>query len=426
MLLMQIFAVTVFAACLTLISSEKINRAIVALVGAAIIVLVGIVSQEQAIEAIDFNTLGLLIGMMIIVSIFSKTGLFEYLAIRVIKTTKGNPVTTLVSLSLLTAVLSAFLDNVTTILLIAPVTMFIAQILQVSPIPYIIAQILFSNIGGTATLVGDPPNIIIGSAAGFSYMDFIYNVAPAIVVILFICTFVIIQMFRKQITESKVDTSKLEKLDPNKAIKDVPLLKKSIFVFCLTMIGFFTHSIFHLEAATIALAGAALHLLLTVDEPDHVFKEVEWNTIFFFSGLFILVSGLEHVGIIELIAEKILEVTEGNELVTSMFILWFSGLSSGFVDNIPITTVMVTLIDDIGQTGIDTLPLWWSLSLGACLGGNLTLIGASANIVGADICNKSNNPISFAKFMKYGFTITIISFIIASIYVYLRFFIMPV
>ncbi len=418
----QIVALVLFAISLIIISSEKINRSIVAMIGAAIVVMVGIVTQERAIEAIDFNTLGLLIGMMIIVSISSKTGFFEYLAIRVIKFTEGNPVKTLLALSLLTAVLSAFLDNVTTILLIAPVTMFVAQILRLSPIPFIIAQILFSNIGGAATLVGDPPNIIIGSAAGLSYVDFIVNVGPAVVVIMAVMTFMLLWFFKKDVSGTTIDTAQIEKLDPDKALKDMTLLKKCFFVFVLTMIGFFTHSIFHLEAATIAMAGAALLLLLTVEHPDDIYKEVEWNTIFFFSGLFILVSALEEVGIIELIAEHVIDITGGNELTTSLFILWFSGLASGFVDNIPITTVMVTLIKDLGATGIPTNALWWSLSLGACMGGNMTLIGASANIVGADICHKSNYPISFMKFLKYGVITSIISFIISSIYVYLRFF----
>lgn len=421
-MIVQVIALALFALSLIIISSEKINRSIVALVGAAIVILIGIVTQERAIESIDFNTLGLLIGMMIIVSISSKTGFFEYLAIKVIRATKGNPMKTMVSLALLTAVLSAFLDNVTTILLIAPVTMFVAQILQLSPIPFIISQVLFSNIGGTATLVGDPPNIIIGSAAGLSYMDFILNTAPIVVVLLIVMTPLLMWFFRKDLVGNKVDMEQINKLDPRKALKDPVLIAKCAFVFALTMVGFFTHSIFHLEAATIAMAGAALLLLLTVEHPDDIYKEIEWNTIFFFSGLFILVSSLEEVGIIELVAEKMIAVTGGNEMITSMIILWFSGLASGVVDNIPITTVMVTLIQDIASTGMDPNALWWSLSLGACLGGNMTLIGASANIVGADIAHKSNHPISFLMFLKYGAITSIISFVIASVYVYARYF----
>lgn len=420
----QILAVVLFVLSLVVISSEKINRSIVALVGGALAILMGLVSQEFAIHHIDFNTLGLLIGMMIIVSIFAKTGLFEYLAIKVVKQTKGNPVKTLVWLSLLTAVLSAFLDNVTTILLISPVTMFVAQILRLSPIPFIISQILFSNIGGTATLVGDPPNIIIGSAAGFSYMDFILNTAPIATIMTFIAIALIIMFFKKDIIDSKPDLKQIEALDPKKAIKDIPLLKKCMFVFILTMVGFFTHSIFHLEAATIAMSGAALLLLLTVAHPDEVYKEIEWNTIFFFIGLFVLVSSLESVGVINLLAEKVIAITQGDELATAMLMLWFSGIASGVVDNIPITTVMVSIIKDLGATGIDTTSLWWSLSLGACFGGNMTLIGASANIVGADICHKSNHPISFLTFMKYGFITALISFVISSGYIYVRYFLL--
>jgi Na+/H+ antiporter NhaD/arsenite permease-like protein len=255
-------------------------------------------------------------------------------------------------------------------------------------------------------------------------MDFIFNTAPVVLIIMIVMTFVIFAFFRKDLLGIHVDMKKIEKLDPSKAIKDKPLLLKCFFVFLLTMIGFFTHSVFHLEAATIAMAGAALLLLLTVEHPDDIYKEIEWNTIFFFSGLFIMVHSLEAVGLIEKVAEGLISLTGGNEMITALLILWFSGIASGIVDNIPITTVMVTVIKDLAATGIDPTALWWSLSLGACFGGNMTLIGASANIVGADICHKSNYPISFLKFLKYGAITSIISFVISSVYVYLRYFVL--
>lgn len=420
----QIFALGLFVLALGIISTEKIHRSIVAAVFAAFAIVFGFIHQESAIHAIDFNTIGLLVGMMIIVSIFAKTGFFEYLSLYVIRATKGSPMKILIALSLLTAVLSALLDNVTTILLIAPVIIFIAKTLKVSPLPLVLSAIFFSNIGGTATLIGDPPNVIIGSAANFSFMDFIVNVTPAVVFILAASVPIIYFYFRKQLAVSGVNTKQIMKLEPSKAIRDHAMLKKVFIVFGLTLIGFFTHAVFHLEAATIALAGAAVLLLLTARHPDDIYKEVEWGTIFFFLGLFVLVGMLEEVGVITLAAEKILEVTHGDALKTSMLMLWFSGISSGLVDNIPITTVMVGLIKDIGHTGIDTTPLWWSLSLGACLGGNTTLIGASANVVGADICSKNGTPISFVTFVKYGVLMSLVSFVLASVYIWLRYFIL--
>lgn len=422
----QIIALIIFAVSLLIISTEKINRSIVALIGAAVVIIFGFIDQHHAIKAIDFNTIGLLIGMMILVAISSRTGFFEYLAISVIKATKGRPIWILVSLALLTALLSAFLDNVTTILLISPISLFVAQILRTSPVPFIVSQILFSNIGGTATLVGDPPNIIIGSAAKLSYMDFIIHVTPAVLAIILVLTPLLAFLFRRRIPKKAMTKQQLDQLDPQKALKDKPLLIKTGIVFSLVMIGFFVHSIFHLEAGTIAMAGAALLLLLTVKHPDDIYKEVEWTTIFFFTGLFVLVGALEEVGIIELVAEQVMHITRGDVLTTSMFILWFSGIASGFIDNIPITTVLVNLIKDLQVSGIDVSTLWWSLSLGACLGGNMTLIGASANVVGADICNRTEYKMTFVKFLKYGVLTSLISFAIASAYIYIRYFMLKV
>jgi len=418
----QLLTIGFFVLALGIISLEKVHRSIIAAVFAALVILLGIVDQETAVHAIDFNTIGLLVGMMIIVSVFAKTGFFEFLSLYVIRAMRGEPIKILIALSLLTAVLSAFLDNVTTILLIAPVIIFIAKSLRLSPLPFIISAIFFSNIGGTATLIGDPPNVIIGSAAGFSFMDFIVNVAPAVVFILVASVPIIYFYFRNQLVVSKTAARQVMKLEPVKAIADFGMLKKVLAVFLLTLVGFFTHSIFHLEAATIALSGAALLLLITARHPDEIYEKVEWGTIFFFLGLFVLVGALESVGIIELAASELLRITDGNPMMTAFLMLLFSGIASGIVDNIPITTVMVGLIRDIGHTGIDTTPLWWSLSLGACLGGNTTLIGASANVVGADICSKNGTPIRFVTFIKYGFLVSLVSFILATIYIYLRFF----
>lgn len=415
-------AVAVFIAAYGLIMSEKIHRTVVALGGAVIIIVLGILTQEEAITGVDFNTIGLLIGMMIIVGITRRTGVFEYLAIKAAKVAKGDPVKILVLLTLITAVLSAFLDNVTTVLLIVPVTFAITSRLKINPLPFLLCEVIGSNIGGTATLIGDPPNIMIGSATGLGFMDFIINLAPVIIVVLAITVVLMVLLYKKSMTVSENDKKLVMELNEFESITDSALLKKCLVVLAITIIGFFLHQALHLESASVAIAGAVLLMLVTRTDPEEVFHTVEWPVLFFFVGLFILVEGLVQTGVIKYLAEQVIAVTDGNYTLTAMLILWFAGISSAFVDNIPMVAAMIPLLKDIGMlSGIPMDPLWWSLALGACLGGNGTLIGASANVVVAGIAERNGVPITFWGFTKVGFPLMIVSLIISTAYVYLRY-----
>ena len=418
-----IFATAVFLISYAIIISEKIHRTVVALFGAMLVIIGGVIHQEKAVEAIDFNTIGLLVGMMIIVGIARNSGLFEYLAVRAAKHSKGDPVKIMVSLSLITAILSAFLDNVTTVLLIVPITFSIAKALEVNPMPILLAEVLSSNIGGTATLIGDPPNIMIGSATGLGFMDFVVNLAPVIIVIQIVTVLLLKMIYGKQLITREELKQNILKLDPGDEIKDMVLLKKSLFVIFLTIAGFLVHQYVHLESATIALGGAALLLLITRDEPEHALQAVEWPVIFFFAGLFILVGALEHVGVIEWVAKESLKLTGGAMLPTGMLILWLSAIASAFIDNIPFVATMIPLIQDMGRLGgiADLNPLWWSLSLGACLGGNGTIIGASANVVVAGMAEKRGYKWTFIGFMKVAFPLMLVSIVISTVYLYFFF-----
>jgi Na+/H+ antiporter NhaD/arsenite permease-like protein len=419
-----IVAIAIFLVIYALIISEKIHRTIVAMVGGILMVAVGIVDQEAALHHIDFNTLGLLIGMMIIVSITAETGLFKFIAVWAAKKAKGNPVNILIVLILITAIGSAFLDNVTTILLMVPVTFSITRQLRVSPMPYIMTQIIASNVGGTATLIGDPPNIMIGSAVSeLTFMAFINNLAPiaAIVLIVYIPLFILI--FRKQLKTTPELRSSIMRMDERELITDHKLLYKSLIALGLTILGFFLHQALHLESATVALAGAFLLLVLTGEHTmEEAFRKVEWTTIFFFVGLFVLVAGLVETGVIAKLAAQAIEWTGGNVTAASMLILWMSAIASAFLDNIPFVATMIPMIQEMGNMGVDNLePLWWSLALGACLGGNGTLIGASANLIAAGMAGKEGHPISFVKFMKLAFPLMLLSIVLSSVYIYLRY-----
>jgi Na+/H+ antiporter NhaD/arsenite permease-like protein len=420
-----VLAVAVFLVTYALIISEKIHRSVVALTGAMIVIFFGVIHQEEAIRAIDFNTIGLLVGMMIIVGITRRTGVFEYLAIKAAKLAKGDPWHILLFLSIITMVFSAFLDNVTTVLLIVPVTFSLTASLNLNPVPFLISQILASNIGGTATLIGDPPNIMIGSATGLGFMDFIINLTIPIVIIFIVTMFILKFIYRQQLITDDSLKANIMTLAEGDLIRDSALLRKSLLVLLLTILGFILHQFLHLESATIALSGAALLLLITREEPEDILLAVEWPTIFFFIGLFILVGALEHVGILEFIAQKSVEITGGALTQTAMLILWLSAVASAFLDNIPFVATMIPLIKSMGQLGgIENLnPLWWSLALGACLGGNGTLIGASANVIVAGLAEKNGTVISFAGFLKIAFPLMILSIVISSIYIYFRYLI---
>jgi Na+/H+ antiporter NhaD/arsenite permease-like protein len=348
--------------------------------------------------------------------------MFQYVAIWASKKGKGRPMPIFILLGIITAVFSAFLDNVTTVLLMVPVTFVIANNLKLSPKPYLIGAILLSNIGGTATLIGDPPNIIIGSAANLSFMDFMLNLGPISLIVSAVTLGLLYLIYRKEFIASKEAQESIMRFEPLQAITDWPLLKKSLFVLSLVLIGFFTHSMTGLEGATIALGGAALLLLLTMDDPEDHLKNIEWTTIFFFVGLFILVRGLEEVGAIRMLAEKMMELTQGNLPITTITVLWGSAFFSAIVDNIPFVATMIPLIKDIGAiSGLPLVPLWWALALGADIGGNATLVGASANVVVSGMAHKEGHKISFVEYLKIAVPLTVVAMIICTVYVYLRY-----
>ena len=419
-------AVTIFVIAYVLIISEKVHRTIVGIVGAMLMIIFGILSQETAIHHIDFNTLGLLMGMMIIVNITAETGVFNYMAIWAAQKVKANPMKLLLALATLTAVCSALLDNVTTVLLTVPVTFSITSQLKVDVKPFLMAQILASNIGGTATLVGDPPNIMIGSSVGLSFMDFIMNLTLPVIVIFIVTVFILEALYGKSLHTTPELQAQVMKLNPAKQIADKGLLKRCLFVLALTMSLFVAHSALGLESATAAMTGAGLLLLLTYTRDEEmiakVLSKIEWLAIFFFAGLFILVGALVETGVIKMLAAEAVALTQGSVEATAILILWMSAIASAFIDNIPFVATMIPLIKDMGQMGLSNLePMWWSLALGACLGGNGTLIGASANVVVASLAAQHGRQISFIGFMKVAFPCMILSIILSTAYVYLRY-----
>jgi len=419
-----ILAIAIFLVTYALIVSEKLHRTIVAMVGGIAMVAVGVIGQEAAIHHVDFNTIGLLIGMMILVSITGQTGVFKYLAIKAAKVAGGHPVKILVYLSLITAVLSALLDNVTTVMLIVPVTFSIARQLNVNPVPYLLSEVIASNIGGTATLIGDPPNIMIGSAVKeLTFMEFIYNLAPIALVILLVTVALLVLIYRKKLKADPEKQRAIMALNEHEELKDRGLLIKSLSALTLTIIGFGLHQALHLESATVALAGAFLLLLLTGEHHlEKALERVEWTTIFFFVGLFVLVAGLIETGVISQLANEAVLATGGDLTSMALLILWMSAIASAFVDNIPFVATMIPMIQEMGSLGITDLePLWWSLALGACLGGNGTIIGASANVIVIGLAAKEGQKITFMQFLKLGFPLMILSVIISTVYVYLRY-----
>lgn len=412
-----ITAISIFVIIYSLIISEKIHRTVIAFIGAVLLLVFKILPQDKAIESIDFNTIGLLIGMMIIVNILRRTGVFEYVAIKAAKMVKGDPWKILVAFAAITAVASAFLDNVTTILLIVPVTLVITETLELNPIPFILPLVFASNIGGTATLIGDPPNIMIGSATGLGFMDFIINLAPVIIVIFFVTIVIMRFMYKKklQITDDK--RLKIMAMNENLAIRDKTLLKKCLVVLGITISGFVLHQYLGFESATVALTGAALLLLISKVDPEEVLVEIEWPTIFFFIALFILVGGLEAVGVINFLANGLLGITGDNMLLMMILILWGSAILSSFLDNIPFVATMIPLLKSIGaMSAVSITPLWWALALGACLGGNGTLVGASANVIAGGLLSKHGHKLSFMEFTKVGLPIMLASVVLATAY----------
>ena len=426
-------AAILFAITYGVVMSEKINRAIVSLVAAGLMIILGILNQEAAIRGIDFNTIGLLIGMMLIVAITRQSGIFQFLAIWSAKKVNAQPWGILVMISLVTAVTSAFLDNVTTVLLVVPVTLLITEELKVKPYPYLFSMIFSSNIGGTATLIGDPPNIMIGSATGLTFNDFAYNLTPVIIVVQLATLIPIYFIWGRHLKASAENRQRVMQFNEYEAITDVRLLKQCLLVIGLVVFGFIFAKWLHLEAATIAIFGAAVLLLLANfgksadDQSKHVleaFTEVEWITIFFFVGLFIVVHGVDSTGLLRLLADQMLALTGGDMTATAMVILWSSAILSAIIDNIPFVATMIPLIKAMapsfgGPEGL--MPLWWSLSLGACLGGNGTLIGASANLVVAGFAERAGQPIRFVQYTLMAFPIMLLSIVISMFYLQWRY-----
>ena len=413
-------AVGIFLIALALIAAEWVHRTKIALIGAALVVVTQTIDQEQAIEAIDFNTIGLLAGMMLIVRLTEPTGVYNYLAIRAGQLARGRPLAVVLALAGTTAVLSAFLDNLTTVLLMVPITFLLADTLDIDPIPLVLIEIIVSNIGGTATLIGDPPNILIAGATDLSFIDFIVNLAPVAAIAFVAVTGMLYLMFRSKLQIAPEARAKVLSLDAAKSIEDMGELKRTMPILVLTILAFFVHKAIHLEPATVALTGASVMLLVTRQSVEKALEGIEWTTLFFFLGLFVLVGSLEETGAIKEVADGIANVTNGDRSAELLGILGVSAFASGVVDNIPFTATMIPVVEQLqGADGDDAY--WWALALGACFGGNLTLIAAAANVAAAGMASRAGRPIAFMQFLKVGVPATLLSMTIATIYVVLRY-----
>jgi len=416
-----IVAGVVFLITYTLIATEKLDKTLAALAGGIAMIVLAIVDQEHAFAAIDFNVIFLLAGMMILAGILRQTGFFQWIAIRSVKLSGGDPYKLLLILSLIAGVLSAFLDNVTTVVLIGPVTLYIATTLRVSPLPFLISEILASNIGGAATLIGDPPNILIGSASGLDFTAFLFNMGPAAILSFIVFGITLRFLFRGELHVHEDVREEVLALDEREVISNPHLLRLSVTIITLTIVGFLIHGALHYEPATIALLGAVALMIVARIHPEEAFREIEWSTLFFFIGLFMLVEGIVEVGIIEGLAAFLLELTGGDQGITTIGLLWLSGIASAIVDNIPYTATMIPLVGDLGRQGLEIDPLWWALALGACFGGNATIIGASANVVMANMAARAGHPITFMTFARYGILITFQSLVVSTVYVWFRY-----
>lgn len=413
------FSIIVFVVALGVIASERVDRTNVALLGATLLLLAGILTQEQAVESIDFNTIGLLVGMMIMVRLTEATGVYTWLAIRAGQWSQGRPVLLVLALGGTTAVLSAFLDNVTTILLIVPITFLLADALDVDPVPLIGIEIFASNIGGTATLIGDPPNILIAGHTGLSFGAFIANLAPIVVVTLGVVGTGLYLRYRRRLQVSPEARERVLGLDARRSIEDPVEAKRTVPILLATIVAFFFHKTLGLEPATVALSGAAIMLLVTRQSLQDTIGGIEWTTLFFLLGLFVMVGALEHTGALDEVADGIASITGGDHVAELLGILWASALGSGIVDNIPFTAAMLPVVDSLG--GAENDAYWWALSLGACFGGNLTIVAAAANVAASGMAARAGHPIGFLTFMKVGAPVTAVSLALATGYVMLRY-----
>jgi Na+/H+ antiporter NhaD/arsenite permease-like protein len=415
-------AVATFLIVLAVIATERVHRTKIALLGAAIVVLfVDQLSQEKAIEAVDFNTIGLLAGMMILVFLTQQTGIYDYIAIRAGQISRGRPLAVVMSLAGTTALLSAFLDNLTTILLVVPITFLLADALDIDPIPLIIIQVIASNIGGTATLIGDPPNIIIAGRTGLSFNEFIVNLAPIAIFTFFVVIALLYVWYRPSLQVEERNRRYVMDLDAAASIRDADELRRTVPVLVATVILFFAHTALHIEPATVALTGAAVGLLVTRIDLERALAGIEWPTLFFFVALFVMVGALEETGAIDEVAEAVGDLTGGERTAELLGITWIAALGSAVVDNIPFTTAMLPVVEGLQEDNGDNDAYWWALALGACFGGNATIIAAAANVAAAGLSERAGRPIGFVPFLKVGVPVTLVSIALASLYILIRY-----
>ncbi|MBZ4683839.1 MAG: hypothetical protein PWP46_1233 [Fusobacteriaceae bacterium] len=427
-----IIGVVIFIVTFVLIVSEKIPDTLSALLGGFLMIAVGILNEEEAFESIDMEVIFLLIGMMIIVHIMSETGVFQWVAIKLAQFVRGEPFLLLALLMLATGLFSAFLDNVTTIMLIVPVSIILTEQLKLDPIPFLLMEVFASNIGGAATLIGDPPNILIATAGGITFNEFMFHMGPLVLIDMVFLVLISWVLFRKKMNVSRDLKARIMEIDPNRALKDNKILIKSGIIMGLVILGFLTNSVTHFGIAATAMSGAVALMIIAKQDPEEMFKTVEWKTLFFFIGLFILVEGVVKIGVLKLLGEEMIRVTGGDLKITSTLILWVSTAASAIVNNIPYTATLIPLIKDELIPNIMKIHpeltkktveygLWWALSVGACFGGNATIVGASANVVATGIAAKSGRKISFFEFLKYGVLITILTVLVSNVYIYWRY-----
>jgi Na+/H+ antiporter NhaD and related arsenite permeases len=417
----EIIAIAIFVIVIVSIMTEKVHRAAAAVAGTVALLLTGVLTFDQAVEHVDFNTLGVLLGMMLFVAVIKHSGMFEYVSIKAAKMAHGDPWKIMVAFMIITAFCSAFLDNVTTVLLMGPMTLTIANMLKINPVPILLGQIFASNIGGTMTLIGDPPNIMIGSAAGLTFMDFVENTGVACIVGLVVIIFFMKVLYKKKLLADPDAIEEIMELDENKSITDHRLMHESVVMICLIIVAFMVHDKLGIQTATVALTAAAVMMVIGRQNIDEVVSDVEWPTLVFFGGLFIVVGGMVQTGVIKQLATLIMNASGGHLILMMMILLWASAFLSAILDNIPFVATLIPLIIAMGQQGMDTEPLWWAISLGACLGGNGTQIGASANVVLCGIAGRHGHPISFNEYTKVGMPVMIITVIISMIYLLLKY-----
>ena len=417
----EVVAIVVFLIVIVAIMTEKVHRTAAALAGSVILLLTGVLDVDSAIGYIDFNTIGVLIGMMLFVAVVKNSGLFEYVAIKAAKMAKGDPWKIMVAFIIITAFLSGFLDNVTTVLLVGPMTITIARMLKINPVPFLLTQIFAANMGGTATLIGDPPNIMIGSAAGLTFLDFVANTGIVAIVSIIVLIIIMRFVYGSKLSADVEAIKSVAQLDETKAIEDHALLVKSIVMVIIVVFAFIFHSQIGMETATIALTCAAVMMVIGKQNIDHIVSEVEWSTILFFVALFTVVGGMVETGVIGELAHIILNTAEGHPIMMMMILLWASALLSSILDNIPFVATLIPLVIALGESGVDIEPLWWAISLGACFGGNGTLIGASANVVLSGISNKHGYPITFKDYTKVGFPVMIMTVVLSTIFLLVKY-----